>query len=288
MKKSDASSLLLYNYWGRMSDYSIDYPSSYYRDFFNIEPPVHKRLISSIDNIGGNSILFVKQDILCANPIIIDKLDDLGHRLILISGISSKTFDKPEKIIRSHSIVKWFTTNPPILHPKICPLPIGFEEFDRLDESIKNFINCNVKQCEKQFLSVYSYHSPSFHISRTQELDLSRIGINAMSGKLSYTDYQQLLFSSYSSICLRGQGFDTHRVYESIASFCIPIIDNIVVASVLAFHRLPYLFLSDLISSSKPSDVIHLAWHQVDWNHVQEKLKYDYYEKLISTSRALL
>jgi len=281
----DEDKFLPYNIWSSFCDLSIDYPDEYYIQGFHIRPPLHRKRLGSLEELKNSDILFIKQDILCLDHNLADRIYSLSDIVIsIVSGISSMTYEQPLKMMNSRAIRRWYTTNPRILHPKIIPLPIGFEEEDRLHHSFSNFYTFSSHPSSKIHLCVFTHHNTDYHVSRKSIPDLSRLNITSMLDKKSYPEYQDSLFSAYSSVCLRGAGYDTHRVYESIAAHSIPLIDNLSVAYVLSFHGLPFFLLEDLLHFDRPAErVLHL-WHQTDWKLATDKLKIKYYKKLLLDS----
>jgi hypothetical protein len=279
---------MYYNQWAEFADFGIDFEPEYYTSGFGIKPPRHVNQIKNLSDIKTNSVLFVKQDILCASDSILESLEAEKKRVVLISGISSLSHPNPMRISHSHSVAKWFTSNPLFIHPKIYPLPIGFEEIDRHDSSFFNYEALEQSKVNKSLVCSFSYHNNDYHSSRKGEINTMGLGKLKMSDKMKYSEYQSLLFDSYSTICMRGAGYDTHRVYESLASSCIPVIDNMIVAGVLAFNYLPFIFMDELCQSKKPQDLVENKWYSVNWLDVKRRLTHRYYMKIVNDARAQL
>lgn len=276
---------IYYNYWPSICDWSIDFDENYYKGF-NVSPAVQNRLIN-FNQLRPNDSLFIKQDILIGNSDIIDRLKNLDFAIVLVSGVSSLSCPNIRKIANLNTLKAWFVTNPSILTPKVKPIPIGFQEESRHHPDFVDLMSTNQFIYKKSNLCSLTYHTVSFHKSRPYLIQqiIKHPLVASTLEKLDYPSYIFALRDSYSSICLRGAGFDTHRVYESLCNKSIPIIDNKVSASILGFHDLPYIFLEDFLASGSKSDQLVLEkWHNIDWISVEKTIECTYYANLIKAS----
>lgn len=276
---------LYYNYWPSACDWSIDFDENYYKDF-NVLPAVQNRL-SDFNQLRPNCSLFVKQDILIRSSYVRDEIKNLDFSIVLVSGVSSLSCHDTKNIANFRTLKAWLVTNPLILTPKVVPIPIGFQEESRHHPDFDYLMSTNHIAYKKSKLCSLTFHTSSFHKSRPyliREFNKNPL-VSPILEKLDYPAYIFALRDSYSTICLRGAGYDTHRIYESLCNKSVPIIDNNVSASILGFHELPYIFLDDFLAAgSKADQLILQKWHNIEWITVEKKLDCTYYASLIKAA----
>lgn len=156
-----------------------------------------------------------------------------------------------------------------ITHPKLIPLPIGIENNQWFDHKIFNKVRAmNILKTKH----VYFFFNLNTHPSRYycyQQLK-DKLVWNTKKNK---EDYFIELASHKYAICPRGNGLDTHRIWECLYLNVIPIIID---ADDLHISNLPIIILKD--------------WAEFDINNLEisfknqqlNKITAGYYNKLIN------
>lgn len=127
------------------------------------------------------------------------------------------------------NLVKWFGQNVNVIHPKIESLPIGLEnsmyfvEIKKLDK-IKNKLN-NEKKIKNL---VYMNHTIANYVQDRLEpykLFTNKSWCKSVMGTNGYNfdEYLDDIYNHEFVISPRGNGIDTHRLWESLYLGTIPI-----------------------------------------------------------------
>lgn len=250
-----------------IANHCMDLPESFY-----ISAGVSR--IHNIDSMNPvevkeNDIVFVKTDFVHNGRFQRDILPHIKCKFTLITGISSYSVDHAsEEIINNELVKHWFCTNPPTTNSnKIIPLPIGFEEKERvggnqamLRKTWDTKVNQNNKRTDLLYLP---YHTVGTNPKRDQEIKYleSLDFIYVEEEKLPFDKYLERMGQYKFTICLGGAGHDTHRNYESLLVGSIPIMPQSCVKQIYDFYELPSIFVKD--------------WTEIKW----VKLQTDYYNK---------
>lgn len=252
-------------------------------------------LLNSYDIITGEKIQSIADivigncDSLLFNPNnskyskimkTIDELNDINDYLILfvfthnLEEFYYKFGNQIEnKIIISHNSdgeIKYvmpmkyhFAQNCLITHDKLCPIPIGIENEQWFDHNI--FYEINQKRTIKT-KDIYFYFNLNTHPSRIEcyEKLKDKLEWNVKRNKKEY--FIELSNHKYA-ICPRGNGLDTHRIWECLYLNVIPIV---IKNDYLHIEHLPIIVLND--------------WNEIDniynytfKNQQIDKLRYTYY-----------
>lgn len=145
----------------------------------------------------------------------------------------------------------WFAQNVDIYHPRIIPIPIGLENsewFPHLNklEKIKNIDKSN------KHIFCTACFNPTTHPSRTKTLATfmkSDFCKTMLSVNGTWFDlYLRELAASSFAICPRGNGIDTHRLWEALYCNTIPVVEDCV--NIRGFD-LPMVIVKDYASVTK-------------------------------------
>lgn len=164
--------------------------------------------------------IFIKSDFLgeCIN--FLSSLTFPAHLITGVSDVNPLSFKGVEKIINNRNILSWVGNNLPKVDSKILPIPIGFTEKSR---GADEFEFCEITKKNSAVLTPHGNTS-----QMRAEIDgystKQLFNTYVVNERLSKKEYLELLYRYKFSICLPGNGLDTHRVYESISMGSIPIV----------------------------------------------------------------
>jgi len=108
-----------------------------------------------------------------------------------------------------------------VIHDKIILLPIGLSDF----RTKENYYNDEIvfNQSKKINKILISYHGPTNQVRRPLIKQTNSKNV-IVSEKMEHKDFVINLSKYKYSLCLKGNGFDTHRFWESIWVNTIPIV----------------------------------------------------------------
>ena len=152
-----------------------------------------------------------------------------------------------------------YAQNPAVTHPKLDILPIGIANKMWPHGDIDTLYSVMVDTFkQRKELSLYTNINPDTYSYRRDVLDYLQKECKIKNGdNLGYCEYLQLLSKHRYSLCIRGNGIDTHRFWESLYSGVTPIvIDNSVtqISSFVEYIRalgLPIIVVSELTQLKK-------------------------------------
>jgi|Laugresubdmm15sn_1035100.scaffolds.fasta_scaffold01212_9 hypothetical protein len=230
--------------------------------------------IGSINSINANpsnryiqkNIFDIKnniKDVINKYDSIFVKTDDLPY---FYSKIFSNNINLNNKIIVTHNsdfeidsnyknilnnVKKQLSQNCLITHKNLEPIPIGIENTQWFDHQIFHKIRMcrNIKK-EKE---IYFYFSLTTHFSRNECYEKLKNKL-IWNSKLSKEEYFIELKKHKFAICPRGNGLDTHRIWECLYLDVIPIM---LKKDCINIDNLPIIYLND--------------WDELDINNINKK-----------------
>lgn len=142
----------------------------------------------------------------------------------------------------------WFSQNVDIDHPRIKSLPIGLENSEWFKDLQKENKIANIKVTEKCFLSIAKFN-PNTHPNRKKILQhfkctdwcLTEPTVNGQ----NFDSYLNELSKSLTCICPRGNGIDTHRIWEALYVGTIPIVEDCI--NIRFYKELPIIIVDDFL-----------------------------------------
>lgn len=183
---------------------------------------------------------------------------------------------------------RWFAQNKDTDHKWIFPLPIGLENqhwFPYKEMVMKNTYSefCDLKQKDRA-TKVFAQFNPDTHPERTLALnqidkDLCDIYSGANGNASSHGLFCENLMRYAFCLCPRGNGIDTHRMWEALYMGCIPICKR---HHAHEFNnRLPILFVNEWTDIT--SELLFYGHKSVDLSLFNsDLLKMSYWKKKIS------
>lgn len=177
-------------------------------------------------------------------------------------------------------LAQWWAQNAEIAHARLSALPIGLANRQwgahKLDQLMA------AAQGIRKDRLLYANVAPT-HATRVQALQaaLQVPGVTQESG-LDYPAYLASMARHRFCLCPRGNGMDTHRLWEALYLDCIPII--VRADWTAAYSGLPLLVLErweDLPQT--PLEPVYLRIKASAWQF--ESLRLDHYAQTLATAR---
>lgn len=209
-------------------------------DTINCNPNIYSfskdiKYITELDNLDNYNSIFVKTDIL--NKFY-DKFENMIENKTIFTHNSDIEIN--ELYIKNLDKVNFqLSQNCLINHHKLISLPIGIENRQWLDHEI--FHNIRIRKDIPKTKDFYFFFSLDTHPSRAE-------CYNALKNKLIWNDkkdkenyFIELKKHKYA-ICPRGNGIDTHRLWECLYLDVIPIV---IESDFINIYNLPIIILNN-------------------------------------------
>lgn len=239
----------------------------------------------SIDAIKNNDKVFVKTDHIRQFLSVFFGTSD--KRIYLIIGESDYvlpyTFFTPEifgNIVSDNRIIKWFITNCALKHPKIVLLPIGLCVADV--ENVQKVVDTGYveKTKDEPFFAMgtsYSYDGITY-VQPSRALCKDLFGKEEFN-RLSIDEYLHEMNRHKFVLCPVGHGPDTHRLWETIALGCVPIVESPeAMIPLLENHGIKNIRISGHISYILGNNQRHRTEYQegpITWTNVKDHLHFE-------------
>lgn len=198
----------------------------------------------------------------------------LKDPFILMSNNSDHGVDnKYIKYLDNDKILKWYSQNRLISHPKLFSIPIGIanSQWEHGDQSLfKSKVDKNIP---KEFLVYKNFDIGTNSYERNLCHTITQRNGIPMSSKTTIPEYWDMLAKSVFVISPPGGGIDCHRIWEALYLKTIPIVQNH--ASFSQFKHLPILFVDrweDVTVQYLRNEVNNTL--DIDWNIDELKLSY--------------
>ena len=245
---------------------------------------VDRRSSQRIDKIppAHAAIVYAKRDHVST---LFGELKKRRDRIVLVTSESDDCVKAGESL--PQQVATWFSTNS--CHPKVSPLPLGLgnsycnvtakadllAEYGGRTKTSLLYVNFRPETNPDVRMPLWNSFGSS---------DWSR-SVTRHAGNVSREEYVSALASHRFVLCPRGNGIDTHRIWEALYVGTIPIVER---HSALAqFSDLPILFVDRLeglepcFLESKHQEMLSERWN---W----EKLFLPWWRKRFEEERAMI
>jgi len=208
----------------------------------------------------------------CSLITLKNKLHLLKNKFILVSHNEDNNINETYlDLVNSPLIIKWFSQNVMLNHPKLFMLPIGLANamwpHGNLD-IIHNIMNLNIQKEEK----IYFYFNLNTNYKERIDCKTKIEEKGLTFGSLqTYSDYLKELSTCKFAICPPGNGIDCHRTWECYYLNVIPILLRSTFTEHLQ-QNLPCIILD--------------SWD--DFNYSDIIQKYDTYYTLLQENRKFI
>ena len=199
---------------------------------------------------------------------------DNDIRIVLYTHNSDDELNKDYlKYMDDPRLHQLFAQNLNIIHPKANLLPIGLANAQWIHGDLNIFYNkCIESYYKKKSGEIYININPNTYNYRRkvlEELD----GYFTMSSNKPYDEYVNELTTYRFCLCIRGNGIDTHRFWESLYLGVIPVV-------VVNEDTNCKLFIENLKKSNIPFHEV-ASIDEIKETKFNENLYNVYYSKLI-------
>ncbi len=212
--------------------------------------------------ISNGDVIFSNLDLVEA---LFSKLKETNlENIILVTSQTDRKIDRYLYSKKPKNISKWFSINIDIEREDLIPIPYGLAN----SYSTKNLFKTDFKnlQNKEKINSVYlnfEVNTNYFHRNKLLKKLSLRDNFFHELKKLSLSDYSEKLNSYKFILCPWGNGFDTHRLWESLYAGSIAVVPDHITFKTT--ENLPVISFQNI--------------EELDINFIyekQKKLKYNY------------
>lgn len=225
-------------------------------------------------NIIYTHTMYVKQ--------LFDEIRGLKCEFVIVSHNCDTNVDESFKI--PSNVKKWFTQNVDVRDPKIESLPIGLEN-DKWFKAIgkKDKMRKKLREIRKHknlvYLNVNVNTNPAERVPVYQFLqDKSWVTVERGVNGKGFDGYIDNVYNHKYVVCPRGNGIDTHRLWETLYMGSVPIVKRDI--NNWYYNALPILYVNDW--SDITEELLHDMWGLYDGGDYNKKiLEFSYWKNKI-------
>ena len=238
-----------------------------------------------------NSVFEIKEnDVIFCNTYMIEPLfEKLKHvsnlkNLKLITNQTDLRITK--KIFRKkpECVSEWYSINVDFNNPKLIPIPLGLDnEYDK-NLNVEDFKDYQIKD-KKRIKNLYlNFQENTNYFHRTSvKKYFKKIPESVISdSNLEKKDYFQELTESTYIICPKGNGIDTHRVWESLYAGAVPVVEKNINFEKLKFPNIVVIDNFKKIKNLKHIDELYEAQKNESASNL---LTIEYWVSIINENR---
>ena len=173
---------------------------------------------------------------------------------------------------------RWFAQNLDARHPKLTPLPIGIANSMWPHGDLRVLRRAVAAQARRRKdRLVFLDFNPRTYEPRRRVWETLRQSFPELSGEAPtprpFRAYLEDMARHRFSVCPRGNGIDTHRVWESLYLGVVPIVERSVHTELWSELGLPIVLVSDWAEVT-PTFLEELEPPRVDSRHYLLRLTY--------------
>jgi len=145
----------------------------------------------------------------------------------------------------------WLAQNATVLHPRLCPVPIGIANSMWPHGNLRALARAmrRARRTGREPLSLFAQFSAATHPARLAAADALRSNFPAQqvdaTPSMKWRQYTRLLSAHQFSACPRGNGIDTHRLWESLYLGVVPIVERTTLSEYWRGTGLPVVLIDD-------------------------------------------
>ena len=233
-------------------------------------------------SIKNGDIIFCKTEFI---HILFKKLNEnkknVPNNLILISSQSDIKIDKKLFKQKPKCISKWFSINVSHDDADLIPIPLGLPETRNTKNIIYedfSYLRLKFEKKTEKIFSNFNLNTRYFHRYKYAKTGLDNTDFIIQKANSNYIDYLNSLSKYKYTLCPWGNGYDTHRLWESLYSKSIPITTGHIAFK--NFKDLPIIFINDY-------EQINLEYlRKYTFNNLNlEKLNINWWINLIASNK---
>lgn len=195
------------------------------------------------------------------------------------TSVTKKLFRKKPKCVS-----RWFSTNVEYAHSNLIPIPLGIANLRNTKNIIfEDYVNIDTVKTKKDTIFA-NFNINTNYLHRYNALKKFINNESLVIGKPTqgYLEYLNNLANSKFTLSPWGNGYDTHRIWESLYAGSIPITKNHQTFS--NFSNLPIVLLDSYNDFSK-NDIAKIKFEDINYealtinwwkNIIKGNLKEDY------------
>ncbi len=225
--------------------------------------------------IANNQIIFTNNYLLESLFELLNKNSNLKN-LRLITHQTDFSITKKIFNTRPNSISKWYSINVDYHHPDLISIPIGLSNEYSPKNVFKhnykalNFINLNKKN---KMLYVNFQKNTQFIHRSLLEKKLKKLDfVNFDEPNLNSVEYLDKVNLHKYILCPKGNGLDTHRIWESLYAGSVPVLEKLLTNEMCS--DLPVLRVDNIKKINK--NILNL----IEFKHMDK----DFYHDKLTTS----
>jgi len=237
-----------------------------------------------VDKIPPEAAYYMKTDLFYCGKSMLwrHKIHVWRDSKVWVTGHSD--YEISDAIVQASEgrFTTWFTVNMACSHPRVFSLPLGITNCTHeswlhpifgdipMMVSVKAEPSIVRKMVYMNFNTTTHACRPLIHKKFSKESWVT-VGLptNTMEGR---RDFLRNLKSHKFSICPRGGGIDTHRLWESLYMGCIPIVQR---EGGIEQYNLPILVVDDWSELTLPFlEGGYKEYHERDWNMDMLRISY--------------
>lgn len=157
---------------------------------------------------------------------------------VKVDSLTNNTFTQiPENVVR------WYSTNVNIVHPKIVMIPFGVNDEGEGCNIVHNFRTPLSEKSDTLYINFTDYTLDRIYLKEK----LKDFGfVNFRANKIPVSEFYKELSEHKFVLCPFGNGLDCYRIYETLIVGSIPIVKESVFARNLANFGFPVIIINDL------------------------------------------
>lgn len=233
--------------------------------------------------IATNEYIFVKADLL--EKYFKEVHPNIKKKYYLITHNSDTAINKKFKPYLDDFIINWFAQNiEEKFSEKLVFIPIGLENrWYFKNGRISPYKKTSGKNNSKDFL-IHSSFSIETHPERIRTYEsIKNNNLITFNNNKFIHNYLDTLSKSFFNICPRGNGWDTHRIWESLIFNTIPIVKNDKFTKILIDNNIPTLVVENWeeLNSYTESELIKIYTNIADRGDMSKFSSYEYWKNII-------
>jgi hypothetical protein len=266
----------------QLADVYIGFPHDFhYNPFISTQTHKQKNMDDILDNYDNPRIVF------CYSHHIIpftNKIHFFQNPFVLITHNSDENLNETNvfPLVNHDKIIKWYSQNVCIHHPKLIPIPIGIANQMWPHHNI-HFYTDSIKQLHKhKTKKIYMSFNINTNPNRKECYETLK-HIPFLDNIHPYDNLTRL--SEYEfCICPEGNGVDTHRLWECIYLQTIPIVLNTPFIQIIKQHINPPMVILNTWDEFNETVFDYSSYHfSDDDDDYYEKISVSYYTTKLNT-----
>jgi len=244
-------------------------------------------------NPSHTRMLSVAKRIYCKTDYIEEAFAAIRQRetpCILVTHNSDFPITERLWIRKPTQVIKWYAINTEIREPNLVPIPLGCENMRSPGYSGNMMVieRLIARKPPKNYLAFINFNIRTSPNEREPIIDLfaNQPWAKEMGYGLKFEQCMTMIRGSKFVFCPRGNGLDTHRMWESLYLGAIPIVKRCLHMEAFA-ESLPILLIDRWSDVTKDMlDEVWESWSKTTWN--MEKACLVYWKKRFRTGDGLL